>query len=234
VTDTPVNHAPHIGTLAERSLHASLKDWYEQPGDQREVKVDGFIIDLVRGDLLIEIQTRSFWSLKRKLARLTENHRVRLVHPIPAERWIVKYAADGETLIERRKSPKKGYVEQIFSELVSFPDLIEREHFSLEVLLIREEQIWCNDGQGSWRRKGWSVTDRRLLEVIYRVTFHAKEDFLALVPETVLPEFTAKELASSIKQPSYIASRMVYCLRNMGAIEQVGKKGRAYLYARCA
>jgi hypothetical protein len=232
VTDSSLDRVPHIGTLAERSLHASLKDWYEQPGDQREVKVDGFVIDLVRGDLLIEIQTRSFWSLKRKLTKLTESHRVLLAHPIPAERWIVKYAADGESLIERRKSPKKGYIEQIFSELVSFPTLIEQENFSLEVLLTREEQIWRNDGQGSWRRKGWSVTDRRLLEVMRNVRFNTKEDFCALIPESVLPEFTIKELAKGLKQPIRIANDMTYCLRTMGAIKQVGTKGRAYLYAR--
>src|SRR5687767_11161076 len=144
-----MSDSPHIGTLKERSLHANLKDWYAQPGDRREVRVDGYVIDLVRDDLLIEIQTRSFFPLKKKLTKLTESHPVRLVHPIPAERWIVKLAADGETLIERRKSPKRGYVEHIFSELVSIPHLIERENFSLDVLLISEEEIRCHDGKGS-------------------------------------------------------------------------------------
>lgn len=231
MTDAPLDRPPHIGTLAERSLHASLKDWYEQLGDQREVKIDGFVIDLVRGDLLIEIQTRSFWPLKRKLANLTESHPVLLVHPIAVERWIVKYAADGETLIERRKSPKKGYVEHIFSELVSIPNLIERENFSLEVVMTREEQLLRNDGQGSWRRKGWSVTDRRLLEVVSTMRFNRKEDFRALIPASVLPGFTIRELARGLKQPTRIANDMVYCLRTMGMIRQVSTKGRAFVYA---
>ena len=50
--------APWIGTLRERPLHASLKRWYAEPGDRAEVAVDGYVIDLVRGDLLIEVQTR--------------------------------------------------------------------------------------------------------------------------------------------------------------------------------
>jgi hypothetical protein len=33
--------------------------------DRFEVPVDGFVIDIVRDDLLIEIQTRNFSSLKR-------------------------------------------------------------------------------------------------------------------------------------------------------------------------
>ena len=45
-----------IGSLHEKSLHAALKAWCLQPGDHTEVPVDGYIIDIVRGDLLIEVQ----------------------------------------------------------------------------------------------------------------------------------------------------------------------------------
>jgi hypothetical protein len=223
--------SPHIGTLTERSLHAALKDWYAQPGDQREVKVDGFVIDLVRGDLLIEIQTRGFTPLKRKLAKLTETHVVRLAHPIAAERWIVKLASDGETQIERRKSPRKGTIEHIFTELVSIPHLIERDNFSLDVLMIREEQVWLKDGRGSWRRKGWSVMDRRLIDVVQQVTFSTPADFRALLPNNLPAEFTVKDVARGLRQPDYIAGKMLFCLRAMNAITLIGKKGRAYLYS---
>jgi hypothetical protein len=56
-----------INVYNEKSLHAALKKWYTQPGDQLEIRVDGYIIDLVRGDLLVEVQTGSFSPLKRKL-----------------------------------------------------------------------------------------------------------------------------------------------------------------------
>ena len=48
-----------IGVLNERSLHASLKEWYAEPGDATEVKVDGYVIDLVRGERLIEFLNES-------------------------------------------------------------------------------------------------------------------------------------------------------------------------------
>jgi len=32
-----------------------LKQWYARPGDQLEVELDGFIVDIVRGEQLIEI-----------------------------------------------------------------------------------------------------------------------------------------------------------------------------------
>ena len=72
-----------IGTMRERHLHASLKQWYAEPGDRAEIPVDGYVIDLVRGDLLIEIQTRGFSGMRPKLAAmLARGHRIRVVHPI--------------------------------------------------------------------------------------------------------------------------------------------------------
>jgi hypothetical protein len=53
-----------IGTLQETSLHSALKAWYARPGDRFEVFIDGFYIDIVRSELLIEIQTRNFSAIK--------------------------------------------------------------------------------------------------------------------------------------------------------------------------
>ena len=48
-----------IGVLNEKPLHASLKDFCARPGDQFEVTVDGFVIDIVRGDGTIALTGRS-------------------------------------------------------------------------------------------------------------------------------------------------------------------------------
>jgi len=71
---------PGIGLLNEGPLHAALKRWYAQPGDRFELPVEGFVIDIVRGDLLLEIQTGNVASIKAKLTRLVGSHRVRLVY----------------------------------------------------------------------------------------------------------------------------------------------------------
>src|SRR5512143_2160638 len=116
--DSKSNPFGGIGTLGENSLHAALKTWYAQPGDQVEVKLEGYYIDLVRGEQLIEIQTRHFGALKTKLGRLLEHHPVRLVHPIAVEKWIVRLPAEGETPLSRRRSPRRGRLEHLFLELV--------------------------------------------------------------------------------------------------------------------
>ena len=109
-----------IGTLNEGSLHAQIKAWYRRPGDLVEHPVDGYVIDLVRGETLIEIQTGGFAPLRRKLDRLLEEHPVRLVVPVALERRIVRLSRDGEILSARR-SPKHGRPEDVFARLVSLP-----------------------------------------------------------------------------------------------------------------
>jgi hypothetical protein len=208
-----------------------LKAWYSRPGDHLEAEVDGFHIDIVRRKVLIEIQTSHFSSQKRKLNTLVEKHPVRLIFPIAQEKWIIRIGSDGTTLVGKRKSPKQGNIYHLFKELVSFPRMIENKKFSLEVVLTREEEIRRDDGQGSWRRKGWSIFDHRLIEVVREHLFKKPSDFLKLVPRNLPEPFTTRDLADGIAQPHWLAQKMAYCLRNMGLIHLVGKNGNALLYA---
>ena len=196
-----------------------------------EAKVDGFHIDIIRDNLLIEIQTGIFSSQRRKLNKLIKKHRVRLVFPIAQGKLIVRLDADGVTQLGRRKSPKKGNLFHLFKELVSIPDLIKNRNFSLEVLLIYEEEIRLGDGAGSWRRKGWSIVDHRLIEVLSRHTFSKPSDFITLIPADLPDPYSTEELANSINQPRWLAQKMAYCLRCMGVIKITGKKGNSLLYS---
>jgi hypothetical protein len=221
-----------IGTLQETSLHASLKRWYSQPGDSLEVVVDGFVIDIVRGNLLIEIQTRNFSAIKRKLKKLVEKYPLRLVYPISLEKWIVNIAEDKVSVVRRRKSPRHAHLEDLFTELVRLPELAAHNNFSLEALLIREEELRRKDGRGSWRRKGWSIYDRRLLDVVDRRVFLSPTDFSALLPLGLPAAFTSSDLARGLGKPLYLAQKMAYCLRKMDVIQITGKVGNSLVYSR--
>jgi hypothetical protein len=229
--DRELAPANGINTYNEKSLHAALKQWYALPEDQIEVKVDGFIIDLVRGDLLVEIQTGSFSPLKRKLIRLVETHPIRLVYPVPLEKWIITRIPDDTQPPRRRKSPKRGRVEHVFNQLIYIPQLIHHPNFTLEVLLTREEEVRHPVVKKHARSKGWVTEERRLLEVVDRRIFHTLEDLLALLPAGLADPFTVRELAKAMRQPQRLAQRAVYSLRTMQAINAVGKKGRSILYS---
>ena len=194
--------------------------------------VDGSVIDIVRGELLVEIQTRGFSSLKRKLEKLVASHTVRLVYPIAVEKWIIRLADDGAVQEGRRKSPRRGSILGLFCELVSFPHLISHPNFSLEVLLIQEEEVRQLGTARNWRRRGWGTVERRLVQVVERRLFATPADLAALLPATLDEPFTTAGLADAIHQPRWLAQKMVYCFRGMGAISESGKAGRAALYVR--
>lgn len=221
--------SPGIGTLRETHLHASVKRWVAEPNDAFEVAVDNFVVDIVRGGTLIEIQTRGFSSMRSKLDALLDHHPMVIVHPIAQRRWIVK-GPHGGAPPSRRKSPKAGSVYDAFSELVSFPSLVDHPNLSIEILLTDEEEIRRFDGNRNWRRRGWAVVERRLLDVTERIRFGTPSDWLALLPvDTPLP-FTTADLASAIARPRRSAQQMAYCLREMGMLEVVGKRGNAFEY----
>jgi hypothetical protein len=221
-----------IGTLNEKPLHEALKQWYAQANDLFEVPVDGFVIDIVRGDLLVEIQTRNFRTIKRKLEKLAAHHPVRLVYPIPCEKWIVKPDTNEIDKTSRRRSPKRGVFEDIFEELVSLPELISNPNFTIELLLIQEEEVRRYDGIRGWRRGGWVTVERRLLKVVERRLLKTPDELSAFLPMELTGPFTTGELANTIDKSKSFARKMAYCLRSMGCITIVGKRANSILYTR--
>ncbi len=222
----------HIGTLNEKPLHASLKKWYGRKGDRFEVRVDGFFVDIVRGKLLIEIQTGTFAAIRRKLDKLLESHRVRLVYPIAGEKYILKLPKNRRSKETRRKSPKRGVMEDVFEQLVSIPKLLANPRFSLEVVLTRTEEVRRYDRKLAWYRRGWVIEERRLLDVLDRRLFKRPADMMSFVPPEVTEPFRTRELANATGRSLWLAQRMAYCLREMGAIRQVGRSGNWNLYER--
>ena len=216
----------------ESSLHSALKKWYFLEGDKLEAKVNGFVVDIVRGDLLIEIQTANFSAIKAKLLSLLNEHRVRLVYPIPKEKWIVHKSAATGKIFGRRRSPKRGRLSDLFSELIRIPSLFFNGNLSVEVLMVEVEEIWRDDGRGSWRRKGASVEDRELIRVLERRIFEHKADFLEVLPKDLPDPFSNRDLAESLGISVDQSRKMTYSLRKLGTIAQVGKSRNQMLFAR--
>lgn len=219
-----------IGTLNEKSLHAALKQAIALDGDHFEVKVGRYVIDIVRGDELIEIQTGHFSPLKRKLRDLTETHRVRLVYPIAAHKTIVK--VDGERVISRRKSPRKGDVYDLFAELVAIPELLIRPNFSLEILLIEVDEHRRYAGGRHWRKRGWVVDERHLVAIQERHHFTTPQQLSQLLPTKLPDPFTTADIAKQLGKTRRTAQQIAYCLRHMEQLQVAGKRGNAILYRK--
>jgi hypothetical protein len=216
-----------IGELREGPLHRELKRLY---GDAFEVRVDGYVIDVVRPDgELVEIQTGGFSALRTKLDALLDRHRIRIVHPVPAERRIVRVDADGEVL-STRPSPKRPTAAAIFEGLVSFPTLLSHPHLTVEVLLCREDHIRAPEPKRG-RRFMRDPGQRRLVDVLERVELAQPADAAALLPPLDEP-FTTRELAAAMGAKLALAQKATACLRALELVESAGRRDRAPLYAR--
>jgi len=220
-----------IGVLREGPLHAAIKAALAEPGDRLEVPVGRYVIDLVRADgELVEIQTGGFGPLAPKLDRLLDEHRVRIVYPVAAERRIVRVDEQGEVLSSRR-SPRRATMVDVFDRLVTFPSLLAHPNLTLEVLLSREDHI-RGPGPVTTRRRTKDPGERRLVEVLDRVVLTSPADVLAALPPLPEEPFSTRELRALLGCSTVLSQRVVYCLRLMELVEAAGRRGRTPLY-RC-
>ena len=220
-----------IGVMREGPLHAAVKAVLAQPGDRFEVPVGRFVIDLVRADgELVEVQTGGFGALGRKLDALLDEHRVRVVHPVAAERRIVRVDEHGEVASVRR-SPKRATAVDVFDKLVAFPSLLTHPNFTIEVLLLREDHVRAGRQLAS-RGRTRDPGERRLVEVLDRVEFRRPNDVLGVLPTLPSEPFSTRELASLLGCSVLLAQRTAYCLRMINIVEPAGKRGRTPLHRR--
>jgi hypothetical protein len=222
-------------TFREGSLHAALKARYAAAvaGARVESAVDGFVVDVVGPDELVEIQTGSFGSASRKLERLAASHQIVLVHPVPIEKWLVRVDADGAVL-GRRRSPRRGLPLDLFDELVHIPALVAHPGFRIELPLIHEEEVRGPIAEGATYRypRTWRRLDRRLLHVIETRRIDTPADLLSLLPADLPDPFTTADIVAATGCSSRLAGRAVYCLERSGAIARLPRHGRHVTYSR--
>ena len=218
----------------ETSLHRQLKAHYAPDESRREVALDNYRIDAISKGRLIEIQHGSLAAIRDKIADLLQEHRVTVVKPIVALKHLVKLDGKGGNQIDRRRSPKRGQLLDMFDELVYFTRVFPHNRLVLEVALVEIEEIRY-PGHGRRRRRrenDFQIEDQRLLQVVETHRFRTLADLRKLLPRKLPSKFHTGHLAEHMNVQRFIAQRIAYCLRETGAIHTVGKQGNALLYSR--
>ena len=182
------------------------------------------MIDIRRGNLLIEIQTASFAAMGRKLDRVLSEYQVLIVHPIAVETYLHKPGA------KPRRSPKRGDIYSLFDELVSMPTLLDHPNLSIEVILAVVDTYQREDPTMRRNRGGWRTYDRGLRAIRSTHRFDRVVDLGTLVPDGLPAVFTTAELAVAAGTPRHRAQKMAYCLREIGLFELVRRTRQGYEY----
>ncbi|MBL9095161.1 MAG: hypothetical protein JNL96_28340 [Planctomycetaceae bacterium] len=221
----------------ETSLHRELKNFYAGEDARTEVRLGKYRIDVVRNEELIEIQHGSLAALRDKVRALTADYDVRVVKPIVVRKTLVKLASRGGKVVERRTSPKRGKLLDVFDELIYWRRVFPHSRLTLEVVLVDMEELRFpgRNRRRRWRRRNeYEVEDQKLVCVHETFSFRLGADLIALLPVGLPVPFHSGHVAAGLGIPRSVGQRIVYCLREMGLLVQVGKERNARLYGHVA
>jgi hypothetical protein len=120
----------------------------------------------------------------------------------------------------------------VFDELVYFTRVFPHRRLTLEVVLVEIEET-RHPGHGRrrrWRKDDFVVADQTLVSVGEGVRLARAGDLLQMLPETLPVRFHSGHVAEQLGIQRCVAQRVVYCLREMKAVNQVGKEGNTLIY----
>lgn len=219
----------------ETSLHRTLKGIYAESESATEVTLGDYRIDAICDGVLIEIQFGSLGVIRDKIKTLVKDHVVRVVKPIIAHKTIVKQDDPEGPVVSRRRSPKRGELLDIFGELVYFTSVFPHENLVMDVPLVSVEH-WRLPPDPKRRRRrrrksDFTPKDIVLSEIEATYEFATTHDLMKLISGYELEDpFDTADLATHLDRPRDVAQRIAYCLRKMGAVDTVGKRGNSILY----
>lgn len=219
-----------IGTLGEKTVHAVIKRYMEPDEDYHEIPVDGFVADIYQDGRIIEIQTGNFNRLRKKLESFLENYDVTVVYPIPRIKYLKWLDPETGELSGGRKSPKTGTPYMAFKELYRIRNFLQQKNLHFCILMIDMEEIRLLNGWSRDRKKGSERFDRYPLALVEQISIEQREDFFQMIPAELNEIFSVVEYAKAAGISKGIAGLAVLLLKELGLLEMVGKKGKAYLY----
>ena len=219
-----------IGTLGEKTIHAVLKNYYAPDCEMQEIPIENFVADIFTGTEIIEIQTRSFNVMRRKLDTFLKQYPVTIVHPIPHIKWVSWIDEETGEASPKRKSPKKGNPYQAFVELYKIRPFLKNENLHFKFALIDMEEYRLLNGWSRDKKRGSERFDRIPLEFVEEVCIDRREDYMQFVPFDLPEPFTSREFAKCAKIPMRLANVVLLILTDLSVVTRVGKQGNCYLY----
>ncbi len=146
----------HIGTYNEKRLHLILKKMVTDDVKCHEVSVGNYKADVFCDGCITEIQTGSLYPLQKKIEYYLESteHSVTVIHPVIAQKNIVRVDKESGEVLRRRKSPKKPKAGQIFEQICYIGESAKSERLEIVVLYISADEYRYSDEAVRYRKSG--------------------------------------------------------------------------------
>ncbi len=219
-----------IGTYREKRLHRILKRLLtEASHGETEVPIGKYVADVLGEGGIVEIQTGSLRPLLPKLndyLQATE-HRITVVHPIIAEKQLIRSDRETGEILSSRRSSRRGRAEDILPELYWLSELLPCERICIWVLLIRAEEVRFSERRYRCREGAYDA-ELYPLECVGEVVLRDLADYAVFLPRGC-ESFDAAEYGRWSKLKNRKLYSALNALVSMGLLERISD-GRKYRY----
>ncbi len=227
---TSLEGKSNIGGLGEKTMHLTFKYFFEENSDFHEVPVGKYYADILKDQRILEIQTANFCSFRKKLAQVSKEYPVTVVHPLKRTKRLFWTDTESGEICGGRISPKHEDIYNAFSQLVYIRELLQRENlsFCFPVVDCEEYKLLC--GWDKQRKKG-SVRYKLIpTELVGFYEFDSSFAFAALLPRSDDEYLTVKSVSKLIKKSPAVASPFVNTLMYLDILRRNGKIGNTIKY----
>ena len=221
-----------IGTLREKTLHAVLKRYMEPYEGSHEVRIGPYVADIVGENGIMEIQTRGFNQLRKKLTAFLEAAPVTIVYPIAYTKWLIWVDPETGEATGKRKSPKRGTVYDAFYELYKIKPLLTHPNLRVHLILLDMEEYRHLNGWSHDRKRGSSRYERIPTALVDEMIVASPREYRKLIPAGLPEQFTSEDYGKATGLAVSYAQTALNVLCYVGAVTRVGRKGRLHLYQR--
>jgi len=242
-----------INIYNESHLHSTLKQIYSLNNNGlTEQKTGNFIFDIVTPEEIIEIQTSNISALTKKTEYLlSQNKKVRIVHPVIQTKQILTINSQGIE-ISKRKSPVSNTKYSILRGLTKIYPFLIHPLFTLELIYIsvteihrQTEQEVQNFTKSRRHLRSYINTGKMLDSIERKEILKTREDYKRFIPENISYTFTppqlkeelTKELNStglnktSVNNGVKYYTLLIWILERMNIIENTKEKsGKSWIY----
>lgn len=219
-----------IGTLAEKTIHAILKNYYAPDEDMHEIPIENYVADIYTGSEIIEIQTRQFNRMREKLTAFLREYPVTIVYPIPREKWLIWIDEESGELSKPHKSPVKGNAYMAFKELYKIKMFLREPNLHLRFVLMDMEEYRLLNGWSQDKKKGSCRYDRIPSRFVEEIVVDEPKDYMQFIPYELEGPFTSEQFAKAAHIRKPLAQTVLNILTHMECVERIGKEGNSYLY----
>ena len=221
-----------IGTYREKKLHVILKRYFEDDPAFHEIPAKGFIADILRGDVITEIETAGFSGLGVKLAAYLPEYRVRLVHPLAGKKYVSWIDPETREISSRNRSPKKEGAYDLLFEMVRILPYAADPGLTVLGPVMEMEEYRLADGWGRGGKRGSHRFERIPADLIDIIELCSDDDYRRYIPDCLPDVFTVKAFSEAARIDNGRARAVMKVMERRGVLVQLGKEGRAVTWGR--